>query len=260
MKDLNYRATAATRINERGLGKPNEDLIFVDREHHIFILLDGITRVHQEYRERPGKSAAYEVGQIFLDVACDYLLRHVDMEDADQLLRQAALLGNAAIVPYRQQKPLEQWQFYPGALGILAILRGNRLHYAYLGDSLAAHIRGSEKSIFGRQEQLDTIDQMRVTKRERYDKYCNHPESPLGYGIFNGDEAVASLLDQGVRYLAPGDTVILCTDGLGPYLCNTDVEELKAFSAEEMLDASSAYDVPPYATYADDKTLIKLSF
>mgnify|MGYP003421451064 CR=1 FL=1 len=45
---------------------------------------------------------------------------------------------------------------------------------------------------------------------------------------------------------------------INPY--RPDVEELKAFSAEEMLDASSAYDVPPYATYADDKTLIQRSF
>lgn len=257
---LSYCVESGTRINERGLGKPNEDLLYIDRENHIFILLDGITRVHSEYREQPGKSAAFDVGEIFLKTVCEYLLTHLDEQDADQLLRQAALSGNAAIVPYRQQKSLEQWQYYPGALGILAILRENRLHYAYLGDSLAAHIRGSEKSIFGRQDQLETIAQMRVTKREMYDKYCNHPESPLGYGIFNGDDTVASLLDQGVRNIAPRDTVILCTDGLGPYLCETDVEALKTLSPEEMLNASAAYDVPPYATYADDKTVIKISF
>ena len=93
-----------------------------------------------------------------------------------------------------------------------------------------------------------------------YDHYCNHPESPLGYGIFNGDASMAALLDQGVLQIAPGDTVILCTDGLAPYLCNTDVGTLQTLTTEEMLDASVAYDVPPYASYADDKTVIKLSF
>ena len=133
---LSYHVDSATRINERGLGKPNEDLLLVDQKNHIFIVLDGITRVHKEYDERPGKSAAFEVGEIFLKTVYDYLLAHFDAPDADSLLRQAALLGNAAILPYRQQKTLEQWQFYPGVLGILAILREDKLHYAYLGDSL----------------------------------------------------------------------------------------------------------------------------
>ena len=44
---LSYFAESGTRINERGLGKPNEDLLLVDRENHIFVLLDGITRVHK---------------------------------------------------------------------------------------------------------------------------------------------------------------------------------------------------------------------
>ena len=257
---LSYFAESGTRINERGLGKPNEDLLLVDRENHIFVLLDGITRVHKEYTDLPGKSAALDVGEIFLRTAYDYLLANLQEPDADLLLRQAALQGNAAIVPYRQQKPLEQWQFYPGTLGILAILRDNKLHYTYLGDSLGVHIRGNTIALFGRQEQLDTIAQMHATKKEMYGRYCNHPESPLGYGIFNGDASMAALLDQGVLQIAPGDTVILCTDGLAPYLCNTDVGALQTLTTEEMLDASVAYDVPPYASYADDKTIIKLSF
>lgn len=257
---LSYHVDSATRINNRGLGKPNEDIVFVDRDHHIFILLDGITRVHAEYRIYPGRSAALEVGEIFLEAAYAYLTAHMEEPDADGLLHQAALAGNAAIVPYRNQRTLEQWQYYPGVLGILAILRGEQLHYAYLGDSLAAHIHGSEKEIFGRQTQLQTIAQMRVSKQDMYEKYCNHPESPLGYGIFNGDETVTSLLDHGVRHLSSGDTVILCSDGLGPYLCETDIQALRTLSPEEMLDASAPFDVPPYAPYADDKAIIKITF
>ena len=54
--------------------------------------------------------------------------------------------------------------------------------------------------------------------------------------------------------------MILCSDGLGPYLCNTDVADLRQLSVDEILNASTAYDVPPFASYADDKTIIKLSF
>lgn len=257
---LSYSVDSGTRINNRGLGKPNEDFFFVDRERHVFILLDGITRVHKEYQEIPGRSAACDVGEIFLNTARDYIAAHRNDQAPEALLRNAALLGNAAIVPYRRQKELAQWQYYPGVLGILAVLEGDRLHYAYVGDSISVHIRGSEKTYFGCQEQLETIAKLRTTKAEMYANYCNHPENPLGYGIFNGDESVSPLLEQGVITLQPGDTVIFSSDGLTQYLRHTDAAVLAGATVEEMMDASVIYDQPPYASYADDKAAIKLSF
>ena len=45
---MQFRYDTDTQINNRDFGKPNEDLILLDRDHQIFFILDGITRVHQD--------------------------------------------------------------------------------------------------------------------------------------------------------------------------------------------------------------------
>lgn len=256
---LSCHIESGLRINSRGLGKPNEDLILIDREQGIFFLLDGITRVHQEYRDHPGHSAAGDVGRIFSEAAHAFLLKHPHMPPA-QLLREAAIAGNNALLPYRRQKSLEEWQFYPGTLGILAILREDTLHFVYNGDCLGMRIRNGETHYFGRQQQTKQLEEMKISKADRYNIYCNHPEHPLGYGIFNGDPQMAELLDSGCLELCSGDTILLCSDGIGDYMQHTDPAILIGQTPEQMLDASTLYDAPPYATYADDKAILKLQF
>ena len=56
--------------------------------------------------------------------------------------------------------------------------------------------------------------------------------------------------------LEPGDRVIVSSDGLDDYLLFTPVDEIKSLSPDEMLPRSVRYDEPPYAAYADDKSII----
>lgn len=260
MEQLNYCVSAATRINGRGLSKPNEDFFLADKEHHIFILLDGITRVHKEYEDYPGKSAACDVNDIFSNVAYRYILEHMDEQEPDILLKKAATAGNAALVFYRSKHTLAQWQFYPGSLGILAMIRGNRLHFLYNGDCQATLIRWGTKMHFAQQGSAEALELMKVSKKDRYDLYCNHPEHPLGYGIFNGDETAAELFEQSAFDLEPGDLLLLCSDGIARYVRYEKCEKLAALTPEEMIDESCRFDVPPFASYADDKTVIKIQF
>ena len=111
MNHMQYQATSGTRINERGLGKPNEDLLLVDRENHIFILLDGITRVHREYADLPGKSAALDVGEIFLQTAYAYMLAHLEEPDTDgQVHRDLAPRIQAEPVHGQVQRRQVRWR------------------------------------------------------------------------------------------------------------------------------------------------------
>lgn len=258
MHHIPYRVFHATQINNRGLGKPNEDFIFADPEHHVFMLFDGITRVHKEYETWPGKSAACDISQIFAEAAHAYITQSADTFPPDILLRNAALAGNSAIVPYRQQRTLSDWQFYPGTLGILGVIRENHFHCVYVGDCLGVHIHKGEKTYFGCQEQTRILEEMKISKSDRYNIYCNHPEHPLGYGIFNGDDMVAPLLQYDTVALAPGDSILLCSDGVDKYIRNTAAATLLQQSPQEMINASAMYDMPPYAAYADDKAILKI--
>lgn len=260
MKKLNLNITSASRQNTRDFSKPNEDFLLADKENGIFILLDGITRVHAEYAEIPGYSAASEVNQLFCHAVYEHIKTNLTKRDIRKVITSAIILGNQKITRFREQKSLEQWQFYPGTLGIICVLRGRKLHYAYVGDCLGMLLRGNSKVFFGEQQSVKASDLHNPTKAERYDLYCNHPENELSYAIFNGDDAVAEGIESGWLDLYENDRVFLVSDGVAPYVRFEKASAMIDLTAQQVLDLSTKYDIPPYAKYADDKAAIVLQF
>ncbi len=256
MEKLKFISVTAQRKNTREFHKPNEDYILCDPGRGIYLMLDGITRVHKEYEDGPSASA--EVTSLVAETAYRYLCQNLSQNNGDQALREAALMANAAVSEYRKRRPLENWVFYPGTLGIFAVIQDNVLHYLCLGDCLGALLRGSSKILFGRQFSLEAAELRDVSKTVRYDEICNHPEHPLAYGIFNGDEAAAQLMEQASLDLHPGDTVLLLSDGLADYVRYIKLDALRRLTPEEMIRDSGRFDAPPYAAYADDKAIIKI--
>ena len=204
--------------HKRNLQKPNEDRLLIDKENGIVIILDGVTRVHQEYEETPYQSAAAEVGDIFLKTAHGYITEHKSEGNPEDILCGAIKAANEQIKFFRQKKSLEEWQFYPATLGIVSMLCEEQLHYAAVGDCLGVLLRGSSKMLFGKEFSLEAVDLNKVTKQERYAKYCNHPENRLSYTVYNGDEAVMSGVEYSFIHIYPGDMIILASDGIGEYL------------------------------------------
>ena len=260
LEKIGCKADFASAPHERALEKPNEDRLLVDTENGIYIVIDGVTRVHSEYAVTPYESAALRVGEIFLEYAYGYIKEHIDDPDPEKILRDAVALANSEIRKYREIKSRDEWVFYPATLGIVSILRESTLHYLCVGDCMAVLIRGSSRILFGRQFSLEAVDLHNVSKKDRYDIYCNHPENHLSYTVFNGDDAVMDNLDYSFINLSEGDVLLLASDGIGDYIKYEKIADLKALTAEEMISMSGKYDAPPYAEYADDKTLIKLSF
>lgn len=260
LEKVRYRTDYATKPHGRELEKPNEDRLLIDEEKGIFIVLDGVTRVHKEYEMAPYESAARDVGDIFLKEVYGYICAHISDTDPREILEGAVRGANAMIMDYRSKKSEEEWSFYPSTLGILSILRENTLYYLCVGDCIGVLIRGSSRMLFGREFALEAVDLHDVSKKERYALYCNHPENHLSYTVFNGDEVVMNGVEYSFIDLHEGDTLFLASDGIGDYLKYEKIADLKMQSAEEMVSLSGEYDMPPYAEYADDKTVIKLSF
>ncbi len=250
----------ATKPHGRNIEKPNEDRLLVDKERGIFIILDGVTRVHSEYEHFPQQSAAGEVGDIFLKEVYSYICDHLSDRSPRLILEDAVRIANAKIKDYRKKKSPDEWVFYPSTLGIISILRDKTLHYLCVGDCIGVLMRFNSKIIFGREFALEAVDLCNVTKKERYDIYCNHPENHLSYTVFNGDDVVMEGVEYSFIDMREGDILILATDGIADYLKFEKISDLMLQSTEEMISRSDEYDKPPYAEYADDKTLIKLSF
>lgn len=244
--------------HNRKIAKPNEDKLIVDEENKIFILLDGITRPHSEYEMRPNKSYAKDYSEEFADSAYTYIVTHMDELEPEELLTNAVKTANNKLC--RMKAKIGECEFYPGTLGIISIIKDERLHYVCVGDSLAVLIRKTSRLVFGRELPLEAVDLHNVSKAIRYETYCNHPENHLSYTIFNGDDVVMDGLEYSFIDLCESDVLFLGSDGIGSCLKYEKIQDLKVMTVEEIFKLSEKYDIPPYAEYADDKTLIKLTF
>lgn len=254
-----YTVSSATKRHNRDLPKPNEDHVLCDTDHEIFIVLDGITRPHAEYETEQPHSASAEISRIFAEAVHRYMVMNRQTSDSpEQFLRNAVRCGNEKIAAYRSVKSKEQWGFYPGTLGIIAYISKNQLHYICAGDCFGMILRGNSKIGFGNQYAIAAVDAKKVSKQERYDIYCNHPENELSYVIFNGDEMVADNCEYSYIDLHAGDTVFLVSDGMKSYIQFEKPHILKEKSVEAMMLASERFDSAPFAKYADDKAVIKI--
>jgi len=258
MNKLTYTSSSALGPHTRNLPKPTEDFALIDKEHGIYLILDGITRVHAEYENQPYKSAACEVNSIFSYAVHSYLLENSDEPDAEKLLRDAVIHGNDKIREFRSSRTLEQWGFYPGTLGIIGLIRSDRFSYVCAGDCLGMLIRGNSKIQFGYQPAIQAVDLHKPSKKERYALYCNHPEHALCYGIFNGDMTVPETIEYSFLDLCSGDTLLLASDGISKYLQYQKASVLASETAKDMVAHAGIYDVPPFSAYGDDKGIIKI--
>lgn len=260
LEKLSYSVQGATKINGREVPKPNEDRLLYDEKNGIFMLLDGVTRPNKEYIDSPDESAVSDIGDIVIDVAYRYILDHLSDSDPERIMRAAVGEANLLIKEYRARKTEAQWGYYPSTIGIICLIRGRTLYYVCAGDCLGVLIRRGTKILFGKEWTLEAVDKLNMTKDERYAKYCNHPENTLSYTVLNGDELVADNLEYSYLDLHEGDTLLLSSDGICDYLKYEKSERILRETPEQMIAQSAKYDVPPFATYIDDKALIKISF
>ncbi|MBR3837649.1 MAG: SpoIIE family protein phosphatase [Clostridia bacterium] len=259
MNRYQYRAFTATKPHTRDLPKPLEDCVLADPANGFYMVLDGITRIHEEYEKAPFESAACKVNEIVSEAVFRFLSEHGEGEDPIALLRRAVLSANDKIRAFRGSRSLEEWGFYPGTLGIVGLVRNDCFYYVYLGDCVGVLLRDGKVEFFGTQTGVSAVEKLGLTKEERYAHHCNHPESEYCYGIFNGDEAVCETLDEGQIQLKKGDVILLASDGLSEYLKEENPVLLGEQTPEEMIEASASFDQPPYRRYADDKGIVKIT-
>lgn len=259
MEQLIFSAETITCTNKRNMQKPNEDVVVADVDNGIYILVDGITRPHSEYSNTSETSAALMASQIFAKVAHEYILAHLREENKERLLRDAAAHANLSIKQFRSKKSLEEWNFYPATLGIVALIDKGVLHYLAVGDCIGVLLRSSSRMLFAKEFAMDGVDLIAPTKSDRYEKYCNHQPEFLAYSVFNGDSQVHEHAEYSYFHIAKGDVIMFATDGLSDLVKFEKQNTLRSATVEELILISKKYDVSPFAHYADDKSMIRVS-
>lgn len=211
------QASYATKQNQSGGDKPNEDYVLV--QHPVYIVCDGVTRSLIDNRY-PVPSPAAEVSRLFAHTTLQAILENAAASPHERLsagVRQ----GNQAVAKYNRERfsEIDYVQHdLAGTVGIVALIEHRVLHYVYLGDCAGYLLRDGEISPFTHPQtaQIAAHRQHYTTVEIRRD-IRNNVNHEFCYGVFTGEETALSCLEYGEIPLQTGDEVILVSDGLAPY-------------------------------------------
>lgn len=243
---LKYNSSAITIKNCKDINKPNEDYYLSDDKNGIYILVDGVSRDKKE-GIYPNPSPAFLVSKIFVESAYKYLLNNFN-ENIFKLLYETIKRGNEEIKNYND-KVIWENEFLPGTVGVVAIIRNNKLYYAYIGDCYGL-VLNSDKHIFSKcQTENIAKHKKEFNAFEIRNVICNNVKHPYSYGVLNGDIRAMDFVNYGEIELSESDKILLCSDGFADIVKNYSGKELYKMGIEQLIKSSKE---------TDDKTMIRI--
>jgi PPM family protein phosphatase len=205
MAELVIRAGAQSL---QGLRANNEDRFVVDKEHHLFLVADGMGG--QEAGERASGLAAEIIPKVVQD-------RLAANEDADKAVAEALDAANQAIINASREQAAGRRM---GTTAVLAVQCQDRVFVAGLGDSRAYLIRGD------RVEQL-TVDHTVADALERNGTLTAEQarQSPWRNVLYKFLGCAEMSDGPDVRPFEPqdGDRLLLASDGVTNFVANDDL-------------------------------------
>ena len=249
---MEYRVDFATQQNRKDFDKPNEDFIFVDENNGIFIVLDGVTRdkIDDLY---PQPSPSYEVSKIFADKAYAYIIDNFSKNiDTLTIIKNAFAEGNAEIKRFNRSYTGD---FLPGTVGIIAIIKENKLYYGYIGDCLGVLLNEQARKEFTTcQTKLIHEHIKYFTAFEIRNYICNHHNHPYSYGVLDGRESAIDFVVTEMMALDKYKELVLATDGVEDTVRQMPINELLFSNAQDLVTDKI------YNKSTDDKTVIIVRF
>ena len=248
---MRFTMLGDTQRNTHYEDKPNEDLFWFDEARGAALVLDGVTR-DRENGVYPNPSPSRVVTEVFAQTASRVLSAAPEGKTPEERLAAAVKAGNAAVAEANTGFPSA---FLPGTVGVLALVEGSALHYAYVGDSnLLLLSKGTVKVFTEPQTRAVHSCRGKYTANEIRTQICNNAQHPCGYGVWTGQEGAMDFLRMGVVPLEKGDRVLLCTDGIDAFLSATGPEALCAMDSKTILEKAMSFLKPE--GWMDDRSAI----
>lgn len=212
---FSFSSESVSYKNNYFLDKPNEDCVINDDLHGIYIILDGVS-VDRENGIYPNPSPALEATKIFSSSVYNSLLEYNDSKNYLTNIKNAITEANLKLKHYNS---INKFPFDAGTVGIVSILKENKLYYSYIGDCIGSVIRDKKAIIFTEEQTyLVKINKKKLTTNEIRFAICNNKSHPYGYGVYNGSCNALDFIRFGEIIIHENDIIVLATDGYGPYL------------------------------------------
>ena len=217
-----YRVEAAGRTHV-GRRAHNEDAMLLDEELGVFVVADGMGGY--EGGEVASQVVVETVRRFFADNAGDAELTwpwgfEPGRSFVTNLLTVALRLANREVRARRRGRLASM-----GATAVAAAVDGARVIVAHVGDSRVYRLRGGTLEPLTRDHSLR--EQLRALGAQEIPEGISHV---ITRAIGMGDEEEPDLR---VESLAPGDTLLLCSDGLSDPLDDARLRELLAHADVE---------------------------
>ncbi len=243
---------------------PNEDYVINDTDNGIFIVMDGISRKRDEYKNN--KSIAFDISKCFGDKIYTYIKNNIskckDFNNAKLMLSDAFTKANKSVADMLSKRTKEfEGKEYPGTVGIVAFTLNNILCYGAIGDCMGILIRGNNKIIFSPKQTTFAFDVLNHEKEREllYKEYVNITSSPYGYGVINGNSNAIDYFNISYINLNLGDVVYLVSDGVSDLIEYKKPSDYVNLSLAEIIAQSNIQDELMNKSYFDDKSIIKIS-
>lgn len=133
----------------------------------------------------------------------------------------AILDANRAVVERAQNDPTRKGM---GTTSTLAMIRGNRLLIAHVGDSRVYYINGREGKIEQLTDDHSFVQALVASGHITEDQAKLHPMSNVLYRALG--QSFDLEVDVYTHYLTDGDSLVVCSDGLTRHLSPSDIARI----------------------------------
>ncbi|TSE33670.1 PP2C family protein-serine/threonine phosphatase [Tepidimonas charontis] len=195
----------------------NEDAVLIDPELGLAVLADGM--------------GGYQAGEIASRLCCrvvheqvQHALVNTPLGEEEALLRAAIQAANARIYTDALLQPSHRGM---ATTVVVALARAGRLAFAYVGDSRLYRLRQGQLVQLSHDHTLvqEHVDAGLLPAAEaRLSRYRNLVTRAVGIDL-------TLLPDSATQLLQPGDTYLLCSDGLHDMLSDGEITHLLCHQA-----------------------------
>lgn len=225
---------AYARTDPGPVRENNEDALLVDLDQGIFLVADGMGG--HAYGEVASATAVEVVHRVLVQESADpdetRLMRDVDVADeSDRLRERLRYAMNQGSIAIRHRAREMEGADDMGTTVVVLVVEQERAHIAHVGDSRAYLLRHDRLQRLTRDHTVvqQEIDAGRLTPElARLVPHKNILTQSIG---FHGPVEP----DTSTRVIVPGDTFILCSDGLNDALDDEAITRIASKTPPDMM-------------------------